>query len=313
MTGSPGDSEETLDEVTAARLLPERDPAGHKGTFGHVVVVAGSFEHAGAALMAGAAALRAGGGLVTLCVPASVRPHLIGRVPELILRGLPERATGELDAVEAAATVAELPQDALLIGPGLAPDAATARLVVMLLAMTGVPAIVDAGALTALASVPGWWDRDGRERVLTPHPGELARLGRAVSDDAVMRREAAIECAAAWRSTLVLKGADSVIAAADGRVRIAPFTVPALATAGTGDVLGGIIASLVGQGLGPFDAAGLGVYLHARCGEDIADALGDAGLMATDLLPAIPLVRRRLANVRERTGSGRLGFEPRRS
>lgn len=300
---------ELLDESAASGLLPQRDPRGHKGTFGRVVAVAGSLDYAGAALMSGAAALRAGGGLVTLCVPSSLQPIIAGRVPELITRGLPEVAAFEVDAVPAAADVAELPQDALLIGPGLKPGRGSSRLTQSLLASDGPAAVVDAGALDALAGLPGWWTRLARPLVVTPHPGEFARLGREVGIADEDRRAAALAAAQHWDVVVVLKGAHSVIADPGGRVLTAPFEVPALASGGSGDVLAGIIASLVGQGLAPFEAAALGVYLHARAGEDVSTHLGTAGLMASDLLPAIPRVRRHLESVREREGGTRLGFD----
>ena len=294
-----------LDEATAAAMLPQRDPRGHKGTFGRVLVVAGSLDYAGAALMSGAAALRAGSGLVTLCVPASLQPVLAGRVPELITRGLPEVAPYEIDADAAAAEIAETPADALLVGPGLAPGRGTTRITERLLAAEGPTAVVDAGALDALSRVPAWWTRLGRPVIVTPHPGEFARLGRDAGSDGETRRAAAAAASADWGVTVVLKGADSVIAGE--RILTAPFEVPALGTGGSGDVLAGVVTSLVGQGLPPFDAAALGVYLHARAGEDLSAHLGDAGLMATDLLSAIPRVRRGLETVR--SGSTRLGFE----
>ena len=296
-----------IDEAAAAELLPERDPRGHKGTFGRVVAVAGSLDYAGAALLAGAAALRAGSGLVTLCVPASLQPLIAGRVPELITRALPEVAPHELDPVPAAATIMALPQDALLIGPGLPPTRATTRLAASLLALEGAPAVVDAGGLAALSGIPRWWQRLGRAVVVTPHPGEFARLGREAGTSDAERRRAAQEAALEWGLTVVLKGAHTVVAAPDGREVTAPFEVPALGTGGSGDVLAGVIASLVGQGLEPFEAAALGVYLHAHAGLDLSSHLGDAGLMATDLLVAIPRVRRHLTAVRGR-GAGRLGF-----
>ncbi len=306
MTGSRSG---LIDEIAAARLLPERDPRGHKGTFGRVLAVAGSLDYAGAALMAGSAAMRAGSGLVTLCVPASLQPIIAGRVPELITRGLAESAPFEVDPAAAAATVGELQHDALLLGPGLPPSRAVARLSASLLAAEGTPAVVDAGALAVLAEMPGWWDRLGRAVVVTPHPGEFARLGHETGQSDEERRAAALEAARSWGVTVVLKGAHTVIAASDGRELTAPFELPALGTGGSGDVLAGVIASLVGQGLAPFEAAALGVYLHARAAEDLSSHLGDAGLMATDLLPAIPRVRRHLAALRERDRGGRLGLE----
>ena len=300
---------ELLDEAAAAGLLPERDPRGHKGTFGRVVAVAGSLDYAGAALMCGAAAVRAGSGLVTLCVPASLQPLIIGRVPELITRGLPETEPFEVEADEAAADVAEMPHDALLIGPGLKAGRGTTRLTGALLALPGAPAVVDAGALEALSGLDGWWTRMARPLVLTPHPGEFARLGRQAGTDDAERRTAAAAAARDWSVVVVLKGAGTVVAAPDGRLLTAPFEVPALGSGGSGDVLAGVIASLIGQGSPPFEAAALGVYLHARAGEDISTQLGDAGMMATDLLPAIPLARRHLAAIRRGTSGSRLGFD----
>ncbi len=296
-----------IGETAAAAMLPQRDPRGHKGTFGRVVAVAGSLGYAGAALMAGAAALRAGCGLVTLCVPASLQPIIAGRVPELITHGLPETAAGQIDPVDAATTIGQLPADALLVGPGLPPSRANGRLTAALLRAEGAPAVVDAGSLAALAEAPGWWDRLGRPVIVTPHPGEFARLGRTAGERDEDRRVAASEAASDWGVVVVLKGAHTVITTPDGRALSADFEVPALATGGSGDVLAGVIASLVGQGLEPFEAAALGVYLHARAGDDISTHLGDAGLMATDLLTGIPRVRRHLASARER--GSRLGFE----
>ena len=299
-----------LDEALAASLLPRRDPRGHKGTFGRVVAVSGSLDYAGAALMAGAAALRAGSGLVTVCVPASLQPHIAGLDPELITCGLPEGANGGVDADKAAADVLELPQDALLVGPGLKADGDTSRLVQRVLAGDGPAAVVDAGALAVLAAVPGWHERLGRACVLTPHPGEFARLGHEVADDDDARLGAALDAAAAWGQVLVLKGAHTVIAAPDGAARVSDFEVPALGSGGTGDILAGVISALIGQGLSPFDAASLGVFLHAQAGAHVSEVLGDAGLMATDLLPALPRVRRHLDAIRQRDGDGRLGFSP---
>jgi len=236
--------------------------------------------------------------LVTVCVPASLQPHIAGRVPELITRGLSEVEPFEVDAFEAAADVAEMPQDALLLGPGLKPGHGTTRMVQMLLATDGAAAVVDAGALDALSKVPRWWARVGRPLIVTPHPGEFSRLGRESDDGDATRRHAATEAARDWSAVVVLKGAGTVIADPGGHVVTAPFEIPALGSAGSGDVLAGIIVSLVGQGLAPFDAAALGVYLHARAGEDVSADLGDAGLMATDLLPAIPRVRRALGEAR---------------
>ncbi len=288
---------EPLDEAYATRLVPQRDRRGHKGTFGRVSVVAGSFDYAGAALMSGSAALRAGAGLVSLWLPASLRAVLAGRVPELITRALPEVAPGEVDAPGAAALVVADPCDALLIGPGLATSWGTTQLVLSLLGMAGPPSVVDAGAFEALAGTPGWADRRARELVLTPHPGELRRLGRDPGTSDEERLACAARAAAEWRAVVVLKGAHTVIADPGGSLRVAPFSLPLLASAGSGDILAGVIAGLLAQGLAARDAAALGVYLHARAAERLGAELGDAGLMATDLLAEIPRERRHLRDL----------------
>lgn len=293
----------SIDASLAASLLPSRDPRGHKGTFGRVLVIAGSLDYAGAALMSGAAALRAGSGLVTLCLPASLQPSLAGRVPELITRPLPEDSPGEVAAADAAALILEMPHDAMLVGPGLRPGRSTSGLVQRLLAADGPPTVVDAGALEALSRVPGWATRLRRRCVLTPHPGELQRLGRSPGLDDAARLRAALEAAALWDLVVVLKGAATVVAHPLGEASRSPFVLPGLATAGSGDVLGGIIASILGQGLEPYEAATLGVYLHGRAAERLASDLGDAGLMASDLLLEIPRVRRELRDAARPPGT----------
>ena len=164
-----------------------------------------------------------------------------------------------------------------------------------------------------------WWDGDRRPAVLTPHAGEFARLragsghepdddGDLVGDDAA-RAAAARDAATAWRQVVVLKGARTVIAAPDGAVAVAPFENPALATGGTGDVLAGAIGSLLAQGLEPFAAARLGVYLHGLAGDAVRERIGDAGLLASDLPDPIAIARKRLAAIAERRAAGgRLGF-----
>jgi NAD(P)H-hydrate epimerase len=314
---------ERLDASLVAPFLPERPSSGHKGTFGHVLAVAGSLDWAGAGLLAGTAALRAGAGLVTLALPASLQPILAGRVPELMTMALPEREPFLVDAERAADAIARRPHTALVLGPGLAPGPGTTDLVTRILEGSGEPAgegtggadgipppaVIDATALSALASVEEWWERRVRLCVLTPHPGEFARLdGSAVGPTDDDRRERARAAAARWGVVVVLKGARTVVAAPDGRVAWAPFANPALGTGGTGDVLAGVIASLLAQGVPTWEAACLGVHLHGTAGERVRERSGDAGLLASDLLPEIALARRDLAR---RGLDRRIGFAPR--
>ncbi len=311
-----------LTDASMARLLPERDPRGHKGTFGKLLVIAGSLDYAGAALLVCRAAGRAGSGLVTLAVPESLQPLFAAKVVESTTMALPEDDVEEVDPEPALAKILDHEHDALVIGPGLRPALATADLLRLLLTAPeepAAPAVLDAEALRTLASADDWWTSVTRPCVLTPHAGEFARLragsghdptadGDLGGDDAA-RAAAAAAAAAQWRQVVVLKGARTVIAAPDGAVCVAPFENPAMASGGTGDVLAGTIGALLAQGLPPFDAACLGVYLHGLAGDAVRERLGDAGLLAGDLPDAIPPARRRLAAIAGRaSGRRRLGF-----
>jgi NAD(P)H-hydrate epimerase len=314
---------ERLDDATAAALLPDRPARGHKGAFGRLLVIAGSLDYAGAALLACRGAGRAGVGLVTLAVPESLQPLFAAKVVEATTMALPEDDVEEVDPEPALARILDHEHDAVLVGPGLRPGLATAELVRELIVAPGddpAPVVLDAEALRSLATMDRWWEGDRRPAVLTPHAGEFGRLragsghdpdgdGDLVDDDDA-RVAAARAAAGEWRQVVVLKGARTVIAAADGRVAVAPFENPALASGGTGDVLAGAIAALLAQGLAPFDAARLGVYLHGAAGEAVRERLGDAGLLASDLPDALAIARKRLASVaeRRRPGARMLGF-----
>src|SRR3954466_4704336 len=312
-----------LEDESMARLVPERGKRGHKGSFGKLLVIAGSLDYAGAALLVCRAAARAGAGLVTLAVPESLPPLFAAKVVEATTMALPEDDVEEVDPEPALAKVLDHEHDALVIGPGLRPSLAAADLLRLLLTAPDEgpagPAVLDAEALRTLASADGWWDRVTRASVLTPHAGEFARLRAGsghdpaedgdLADDDAARVKAASAAAVEWRQVVVLKGARTVVAGPDGSVGVAPFENPAMATGGTGDVLAGTIGSLLAQGLAPFDAARLGVYLHGLAGDTVRDRLGDAGLLASDLPDPIALARKRLAGIAERRkAGGRLGF-----
>jgi hydroxyethylthiazole kinase-like uncharacterized protein yjeF len=298
-----------LDDCTAAALLPPRPARGHKGTFGKLLVLAGSVDYAGAALLVCTAAGRAGAGLVTLATPESLQPLFAAKVVEATTLSLPEDAVEEVDPEEALARILDHDHDALVVGPGLKPSLSMTELIRGLLGPDEdgdpMPAVLDAEALRSLATVDGWPAEVAARCVLTPHVGEFMRLraadgvdpeklGDLVFDDA-RRLAAARDAAREWGQVVVLKGARTVIADRDGSVAVSPFENAALASAGTGDVLAGTIGALLAQGLGTFAAAQLGVYLHAMAGEAVRDRLGDAGLMASDLTPELPLARKRLA------------------
>ena len=267
-------------------LLPRRPADAHKGTFGRLVAVAGSGQYVGAAYLACAAATRVGAGLVTLACSPVVRSIVGARAAEVTYIPLEEEA-GEEDwrvAIDEGVEQA----DALLVGCGLGREARVWELVKGLLldaGREGPPAVIDADGLNALASEEGWWEKLSREAVLTPHPGEMSRLiGASTKEIQGDRIGTAREAARRWGKTVVLKGAHTVVARADGRAVVSPFANPGLASAGTGDVLAGAIAGLMAQGLGVWEAALAGVYLHGVAGEMGREEIGEAGLVASDLL-----------------------------
>ena len=315
-----------LDDDVAAGLIPERPARGHKGSFGRLLVIAGSLDYAGAALLVCRAAARTGVGLVTLAVPESLQPLFAAKVVEATTMALPEDDVEEVDPEPALARILDHEHDAIVVGPGLRPGLATTELVRSLLPVSGeadiAPIVLDAEALRSMATMDDWWEGERRPAVLTPHAGEFARLragsgdhaaddGDLENDDAA-RLSAALDAAATWGSVVVLKGARTIIADPDGTAAIAPFENPALATGGTGDVLAGTIGSLLAQGLAPFAAARLGVYLHGLAGDAGRERFGDAGLLASDLPDGLAVARKRLSAVAERrSASKRLGFEHR--
>jgi NAD(P)H-hydrate epimerase len=180
----------------------------------------------------------------------------------------------------------------MLMGCGLGQNPSAVEFIKSVLFSTPLPALVlDADALNTLAGVPQWWQKITCDAILTPHPGEMSRLtGFSVEHIQSNRLEVAREAAALWTKTIVLKGAYTIVAAPDGRIGINPSANSGMASAGTGDVLAGIIAGLLAQGLSLFDAATCGVYLHSQAGEVVKKEMGDAGMLATDLLPMIPMV-----------------------
>ena len=300
-----GDVAQLNDEMLAA-LLPRRAPRSHKGSHGTLVCVCGSAEYAGAALLVAAAATRGGAGLVALAVPTSLLPVVAGHVREAVTLALPETAPGEPDTEPAQAVIAARRPNALVIGSGLRENEANRRLVLSLVGRPPpdpdgaarerlAPAVVDGGALNLLARSGEWWREVRRPCVLTPHPGEFARLtGEGVTTDDEVRAARARAAAVQFGQVVVLKGAHTVVAAPDGRVAVSGLAVAALASAGTGDVLAGLIGALLAQGMTPYDAACAGVQLHARAGERVGQRLGAAGTVASDLPLEIALVRREL-------------------
>jgi NAD(P)H-hydrate epimerase len=274
----------------AAEMLPRRPPDGHKGTFGWVLIAAGSASYWGAPGLAGRAAYRSGAGLVALAVPQTIKSAVATQLPEATYP--PVIARDVLDRESAQTLLDEIdPYSALLIGPGL--DNAGGFLETMLAADLP-PLVLDADGLNSLAQMASWPDRLPAGTILTPHLGEMARLtGRPLAELRKLDRVAlAQEMAAAWRCVLLLKGAYTVVAAQDGRCAILPFANPVLATAGSGDVLSGIIVALLGQGLASYEAAVLGGYLHGAAGQYSGRT---AGLLAGEIADLLPEVWQQLA------------------
>jgi NAD(P)H-hydrate epimerase len=274
-------------------LLGPRPRDGHKGTFGHVLVVAGSRGKSGAAAMAGISALRAGAGLVTVASAASAVPAIAAHAPELMTEPLAETPSGailpatDLEAVAQGKTV-------LAIGPGLGRNPGTDALVAAAAERFAQPMVLDADALGA--EVRG---APGRVRVLTPHPGEMARItGLTVAEIQKDRLAAARTLATARGVTVVLKGQRTVMAFADGRVWINPTGTPAMGKGGSGDILTGLIAGFLAQfPRQPDEAVAAAVYLHGRAGELGVRALGERCMLATDLLRYLPEAMEECAGV----------------
>jgi ADP-dependent NAD(P)H-hydrate dehydratase / NAD(P)H-hydrate epimerase len=282
----------SLDAAWVAERLPQRPSRAHKGTLGRVLVAGGSLEYGGALLLTGLGAARAGAGLVCLAGAESVVLRLVGHAPELVALPLAEEAPGLISPSgwrQLAKSSAGY--DAVVIGPGLGRQPNTRRRTRGFLAELRRPATVDADALNALALTESWWRTLRSELVLTPHPGEFQRLSGAsepLADDDAVRASAAAEAAARWTQVVVLKGARTVIAAPDGTLLRSEVMTPALATAGSGDVLAGIIGAMLAAGRGPLDAAACGVAIHARAGEIAEGRIGRAGTLARDIANLVP-------------------------
>ena len=272
----------------ARSLLPARPPDGHKGTFGTVLIAAGSIRYWGAPALAARGAFRSGAGLVSLAVPQRLRPALAGQFPEATYPAVSD--TDALGVATANLILSSLDSyRAMLIGPGLG-DAGS----FMGALLDGLreppggyapPLVIDADGLNIMAARPGWPGELPPGTVLTPHPGEMARLiGQSLNAVREADRvELARERAGEWGHVVVLKGAYTVIAAPDGRATLLPFANPILAVGGSGDVLAGIIAGLLAQGLKPYEAATLGGYLHGAAGALAGEYWGSAGMLAGEL------------------------------
>jgi NAD(P)H-hydrate epimerase len=281
------------------KLLPARRMAAHKGSFGRVIVVAGSVNYTGAAYLACSGAIRVGAGLVTLATPKGIQPVLASQLIEVTHYPLDEAEYGVLAADSAGKVLAELNNyDVLLAGCGIGQHKSVAGFIKNLIAgvkSEKTKAVLDADALNILAKQKDWWQQFKTEAIITPHPGEMSRLaGITVAELQHDRIGVARRMAEKWNKVIVLKGAYTVVAAPDGRCLLSDCANPGLASAGTGDVLAGAVAGLLAQGLPLFEAAACGVYLHSVAGDMAREKTGDAGTIASDLLPLLPLAIKEL-------------------
>lgn len=283
-----------------ATLLYTRPEDSHKGTYGHVLIVAGGLGKTGAGALASMAALRTGAGLVTFALAHSLNAAMEAKLTEVMTIPLPEAGEGLLGA-EATKRILEAAEgmSAMVLGPGLGTQPDTARCVHDVLHQVQLPAVIDADGLNILAMQPDSFREIRAPLVLTPHPGELARL-RHTSTTAIQadRLAAAQDMAQSSGAIVVLKGAHTVIADPQGTLWINPTGNPGMATAGTGDVLSGMIGALLGQGYEPSTAARLAVYIHGLAGDVAAAKVGQRSVLAGDVLEALPTAFQQLEGIR---------------
>jgi hydroxyethylthiazole kinase-like uncharacterized protein yjeF len=285
-----------LEPADIAPAFPARPAAAHKGTFGHVLVIAGSAGKTGAAALAALGALRAGAGLVTLAVPASLHDILETKLTETMTVAVPETEARTV-AREALNAILDLAQgkDAVAIGPGLGTHPSTQAVIRELVTRLPMPLVVDADGINALAGADDCLRRAAGVRVLTPHPGECSRLV-GLPADAVLRERIPLvqRTADDLRATVVLKMARTLVGHPAGGVAIVPTGNPGMATGGSGDVLTGVIAGTIARGVEPLLAARAGAYVHGLAGDLAAEQLGQEAMIAGDLLERLPEAIRRI-------------------
>lgn len=290
LVNDPGLKLNLIDLETVKKWIKPRAADTHKGTYGHALVVGGSAGMVGAVTMTSCAALRCGAGLVTAALPESLAPILDNSVMEVMSRSLPETnessiSPDALPAIESLLGTCSV----CAAGPGMSRYQEANRIIRFILENSGVPVLIDADGINALASDVSVLKDRQVPIVITPHPRELSRLtGLTVEEIQNNRIEVATRYATAWGVTLVLKGHNTVVACPAGEVFINSSGNPGMATAGSGDVLSGIIAGLIAQGLRTQDAAIAGVYIHGCAGDRAAAELGQRGLIAGDLIDYLP-------------------------
>jgi len=290
------DNEEYYVDAEFARvLLPERDEEGHKNTFGHAVVIAGSPGMMGAAYLASKGVLRSGAGMVTACVPTSFADIFDLALTEALTQGVSETKKRTISATGWSEIKKILPgKKVVIFGPGLGTDEQNQRLLQEVI-QVAIPVVIDADGLNVLAKDVGVLKLAKAPLILTPHPGEMARLLETTVEKVQENRvQMAIQAAVSFNAVVVLKGAATIIATPDKKVFINSTGSSALATAGSGDVLAGAIGGLIAQGIALLEAAILGVYIHGLAGEILAKEKGLRGVLAGDVVEALPLALKEL-------------------
>lgn len=267
-----------LTENWVRERLPKRPKDANKGTFGKVLVIAGSEKFPGAAYLACAAAYRAGAGLVTLVTDRDTKIIVSRMLPELTFLSYTQFFKEFKN------------YDVLLLGPGLGQSEEIIKFVKKLLKENLPKLVADGDCLNILSKIDKWWEQIKTEIILTPHPGEMARLTNFSAEEIQKNRlNMAQKYADSWGATVVLKGANTIVASPGGEVMISPFANPLLSTAGTGDILAGVIAGFIAQDLNVFDASCCAVYIHGLAGEMLREKIGTTGALAGDLLPLLPM------------------------
>jgi ADP-dependent NAD(P)H-hydrate dehydratase len=270
--------------------LKPRAIDAHKGDFGKVCIIGGSIGMSGAVALAGRAALRAGAGLVRVAVPESVLPIVASIEPSYTTIPLAEDNAGKISA-KAISTILDIvsENDCLAFGPGIGTSGALHSILETLIEQEHLRMLIDADGLNNLSGIKDWPDKLKANLILTPHPGEMKRLWAGLFREQLPpdRQDQAVKLAKHTKTIVVLKGAGTVVT--DGqKVYINKTGNPGMATAGSGDVLTGVITALIGQGLSNFDAAVLGVHIHGLAGDIAAEKFGQVSLMATDIIESLP-------------------------
>jgi NAD(P)H-hydrate epimerase len=284
---------EAMTREMASSILRPRPLASNKGSYGRSLIVGGSKNFVGAAYLATAAAAASGTGIATLAAPRSVAEIVASRLAEATYVPLVESEPGAPDPEVAGRQIVQACErvTALLIGPGLGQTPYIGPMLRRLLGgpLPDIPMAFDADGLNALAKIRGWWEQLRRPAVITPHPGEMSRLMETTVEEVQRDRLAAArQGASKFRCVVILKGACTVVANPDGRVRVSPWANAGLATGGTGDVLAGVVVGLLSQGIGPFDAATLAVYAHGLAGDLARKRVGETAMVAGDVLADLP-------------------------